>query len=424
MRILHTADLHLGRRPQGGRGNFSEKRYDDYFIAFDRITDLALRESVDCVTISGDILDSNAMLPETLARAEAILARLREANIPVIATWGNHDRPGFGGDKEFWLAFLENKGLLTMPRAERIRAEEGTTWNFRPICLREYRFWTSGFWGAENEAALYALAEHLAKCEKSAGEIVLVHSALGTGNEQLDFASIRPAVLQTLRENANIVFIGGGHFHTYSSWPADAPVFFVPGAPEYFDIAERARDKAVILFDTANGEHTRLPVSPRAKHDLEIHARESDTRLFIEHELDPLVRERGLAPEDLVSLVVYPPPGGYIDAELCIRWLEEERGALKAQVRVVCDAVRESDTSSEHYSGDTLADAALMEECILRHQEFLDKKDAALELVRGLWRDKTDFVQADDFLRQAHERLRKFFDDTKPVCTPDSGNAG
>jgi len=419
MRILHTADLHLGRRPQGGRGAYSEKRYDDYFTAFDRIADMALREAVDCVTISGDIFDSNAMLPETLARAEAILARLREADIAVVVTWGNHDRPGFGGDREFWLAFLEQKGLLAMPRAERTRVDngdEGSKWSFTPTLLHGYRFWTSGFWGAENEAAIYALAAHLAALDKSGGEIVLVHSALGTGNERLDFASIRADALSALRESARIVFIGGGHFHTYSSWPAEAPVFFVPGSPEYFDIAERARDKSVVIFDTVSGEHTRLPVSPRAKHDLEIRAREGDTKLFIQNELAPLAGERGLAPEDLVSLTVHSPPGGYIDAEACARWLEDERGALKAQVRVISDACA-ADGSGESSGGAALSDAALMEECILRHEELRGIKDAALELVQGLWRDKTDFAQNDEFLRQAHERLQKFFEITRPVRT-------
>ena len=31
MKIVHCSDIHLGRRPVGGKGEFSDKRYEDYF---------------------------------------------------------------------------------------------------------------------------------------------------------------------------------------------------------------------------------------------------------------------------------------------------------------------------------------------------------------------------------------------------------
>ena len=458
MRILHTADLHLGRRPQGGRGSYSEARYNDYFIAFEKIVDIVLERSVDCLTLGGDIFDSNAMLPATLARTEAILGRLYDARIPVIATWGNHDRPGYGGDNEFWLAFLEQKGLLAMPRAERVTTEEGARWTFRPVCLHETRFWTSGFWGAQNENALLALAEHLAsvhggaEAEVSASrgegtaspqpakrtgapdtndeitkDIVLVHSAIGTGNDQLDFATIGTGALQALRDRGRVTCVFGGHFHSYSSWPEGGPFFFVPGAPEYFDIAERARDKAVVIFDSDNGEYERLPVTPRFKHDLTIETKESDTKLFIEKELAPLAGS--LKPEDLVFLrIVCPPgiPGGvWIDAETCARWLEEDAGVMKAQVRAVQTAggAREGVFGR----GEEMSQAALMEACILRHTDFSGQTGATLSLLNELWRDKIDFPNGEEFLRQAHERLEHFFDSTRPKsalpCDDDPAGA-
>ena len=429
MRILHTADLHLGRRPQGGRGSYSEARYNDYFIAFERIVDLALEHSVDCLTLSGDIFDSNAMLPATLARTEAILGRLQAASIPVIATWGNHDRPGYGGDNEFWLAFLEQKGLLIMPRADRKQTEEGARWIFRPVSYAGLRFWTSGFWGAQNENALLALAEHLASLRgeasvagdetgeenalKGEGEsspplhdVVLVHTAIGTGNDQLDFATIRTDVLQALRDRAAVSFIGGGHFHSYSSWPGERPFFFVPGAPEYFDIAERARDKAVVIFDIENGDHTRIPVTPRTKHDLTIRTQENDIQTFIEKELAPLAQ--GMSSEDLVSLRVICPSGVWIDAESCTHWLEEEAGVMKAQVRVSHDmAGVKNDASGAE--GSLLSQDALMEACIAMHADFREQGAATLALLNDLWRDKIEFTHGEDFLRQAHERLEHFF---------------
>ena len=57
MKILHCADIHLGRRPVGGVGDYSNKRYDDYFKAFGGAVDTAIAEQIRVVLISGDLLD-------------------------------------------------------------------------------------------------------------------------------------------------------------------------------------------------------------------------------------------------------------------------------------------------------------------------------------------------------------------------------
>lgn len=377
MKILHSADLHLGRRPQGGRGAWSDIRYDDYFTAFDAIVELAIAREVDCLTLGGDIFDSNAMLPATLARTEAILEKLREHSIPVVATWGNHDRPGYGGDSEFWLAYLEDKGLLMMPRVERTIHDETTSWDFTPLVIEGVHFWTPGWWMSQNEAVLEALAAHLAG---TAGEhVVIAHIAL-SGGGFVDQGAV--AADQIRRFQGLVSFMGGGHFHSFSSFPREAPFFFVPGAPEYFDFAERACDKAVVFFDTASKEWERIPLSPRPKHDLVIESTTVDPDDFIRHALTLALTEAGYSEGEMIRLEILCRPGVWLDAQYCESWLETERGALKASVTVRHVG---SDGAEESFaSGGEIPRTALIKECIAIHEIFRDFPEETMRLLDGL----------------------------------------
>lgn len=52
MRILHTADWHLGKRLE----DFS--RLDEQFVVMNEICEIADREHVDIVLVSGDLFDT------------------------------------------------------------------------------------------------------------------------------------------------------------------------------------------------------------------------------------------------------------------------------------------------------------------------------------------------------------------------------
>ena len=88
MRILHTADWHLGRRLEG-RG-----RHDEQVAAMDEICAIADEEHVDVVLVAGDVFDtynppaeSEALFYRTMTR----LANGGQRSVVVIA--GNHDSP-------------------------------------------------------------------------------------------------------------------------------------------------------------------------------------------------------------------------------------------------------------------------------------------------------------------------------------------
>lgn len=94
MKVLHTADLHLGSPLRTALAR------DDAFggalsAAVDgvlgRIVDIALRERVEAVLLAGDIFDSGAPDVTLRARLLAQLRRLSRVGIPVVMIRGNHD---------------------------------------------------------------------------------------------------------------------------------------------------------------------------------------------------------------------------------------------------------------------------------------------------------------------------------------------
>lgn len=88
MKLLHTADLHLGRFLE------NRSRMDEQKQVLQEIVDIARAEQADAALLSGDIFDS--FIPP--ARAEELFYRFvldlcDEGRRPVILIAGNHDQP-------------------------------------------------------------------------------------------------------------------------------------------------------------------------------------------------------------------------------------------------------------------------------------------------------------------------------------------
>jgi DNA repair protein SbcD/Mre11 len=88
MRILHTADWHLGKTLD----QFS--LYDDQAEALEQLLALAARERPDAVVLAGDIYDRAMPPAEAVALFNRTVSRLvLDLGIPLLAIAGNHDNP-------------------------------------------------------------------------------------------------------------------------------------------------------------------------------------------------------------------------------------------------------------------------------------------------------------------------------------------
>jgi exonuclease SbcD len=90
LRIIHTADVHLGAR-HDDLGDQAAAQRERQSAAFRATVDLAIAEKVDLVLIAGDLFDSNVQPRRSVERVAAELHRLVEAHIRTVIIPGTHD---------------------------------------------------------------------------------------------------------------------------------------------------------------------------------------------------------------------------------------------------------------------------------------------------------------------------------------------
>src|SRR5271157_374593 len=90
LRLLHTADVHLGARHTdlGERASVLRERQ---FAAFRTTVELAIAEKVDLFLVAGDLFDSNTQPRRSVERVAAELGRLARAGIRTVIIPGTHD---------------------------------------------------------------------------------------------------------------------------------------------------------------------------------------------------------------------------------------------------------------------------------------------------------------------------------------------
>ena len=90
LRIIHTADVHLGAR-HDDLGEQASAQRERQFAAFAATVDLAIAEKVDLVLIAGDLFDSNVQPRRSVERVAAQLERLATGRIRTVIVPGTHD---------------------------------------------------------------------------------------------------------------------------------------------------------------------------------------------------------------------------------------------------------------------------------------------------------------------------------------------
>ncbi|WP_119315687.1 metallophosphoesterase family protein, partial [Calidithermus terrae] len=85
MRILHTADWHLGKLLKG------TERTAEIAAALEELLRLVRSERIDLVVVSGDLFDRPQVTTEAEGAAFSFFYRLQEMKVPALVIAGNHD---------------------------------------------------------------------------------------------------------------------------------------------------------------------------------------------------------------------------------------------------------------------------------------------------------------------------------------------
>jgi len=276
MKILHTADWHLGKRLD----RFS--RLEEQVLVMEEIVQIADEQNVDLILIAGDLFDNFNPGVEAIELFYKTLKRLSlNGKRPVIAISGNHDSPNLidAPDplaRECGIILIGHPKATVQPfelehfkiskSAEGFIEMELQHQNFpirilhtpyaNEIRLREY-------FGEDKEAELNnVLAEHWKKnadyfCDENGVNLLMTHlymnkkgapileepegeKPIKIGNADLVFSDIIPPQIQ---------YTALGHLHGFQNIGTDEKPVIYSSSPLSYSFSEAGQTKYVSIID-------------------------------------------------------------------------------------------------------------------------------------------------------------------------------
>ncbi len=273
MRLLHTADWHLGKKLRG------RSRLQEQQAALRQLGDAAIERAVDAMLIAGDVYESTMPPPEAEQVAFEFLARMSGAGIATVLIAGNHDQPQRLAALQ---PLLEN--LRIHVRAEVKPADQGGVVMLRSrdgketACIATLPFVperktfdatmvASGTdqGHQEYERRIVGVLKALAQSFRSdTVNVLLAHllvsgARFGTGERRLHLGEIYAVDPSHLPDTAQYVALG----HLHRPQELDAPVRAAySGSLIELDFGEREQNKRAVLVECSPGLPAQLTSVP------------------------------------------------------------------------------------------------------------------------------------------------------------------
>ncbi len=268
MRILHTADWHVGKLLRG------RSRLDEHEAVLDELVDVADSEAVDLVIVAGDLFDTASPAPDAEQLVYRALLDLAGRHRHVVVVAGNHDNPRRLAALQalFALARVHIASQVARPAdggvLELDVGGQPARIALLPWLSQRYVVTAADLLardGAEHQQA-YAGRMRLvvdALCRDApasavnllVGHVLALGGTMGGGERHahtvLDYAvpsQVFPTTLQ---------YVALGHLHRRQKVDGPAPTWY-PGSPLQLDFGESADDKAALVIDVAPGRPARV----------------------------------------------------------------------------------------------------------------------------------------------------------------------
>jgi exonuclease SbcD len=246
IKFLHLSDVHLGCR----RYNLEERTKDFFRSWYDVVTRHAVPNEVDFVVIAGDFFDRRNIDPQTMNHAMLGLQLLKEANIPVVAIEGNHDRRDAVSPYS-WMRSFSQAGYMIL--LEPARTEESPIemlpWNEEEragsyVDIKGARIFGSHWYGTTANVAIPLLADALRRARgEGLFHILMLHTDVeGQLNRPIPALSVEK--LKELRALVDYVALG----HTHKRFDLDGWAFN-PGSLEACSIDEYREERGAYLVE-------------------------------------------------------------------------------------------------------------------------------------------------------------------------------
>lgn len=334
MRIVHTADLHLGVSTYGPLNSDTgiSQRISDHFDTLDSIIDFSIDENADLFIIAGDIFHMNDPNPTLLGMFSERVVRVGK-QCPVVIIPGNHDLPRsldrasavdiydvLDIDNVIIGYDYEVHGINT-----RVGEVQVVTFPF------PHRNWFVDRNKSDEEYrdALRILLEDLRT------EVKENCPAIFVGHFSIDGAKVGSEGTFTFSGEAELClgdlrgpwqYVAMGHIHLYQEMMiGNIPVVY-PGSPDIIDFGEENDDKGFVLVDIVDGMAVteRVGVDTRPFKTVTFHFNSSD--IGITGKITRHLEKMNL--EDCVIRIVVTVPEGkarIIDVATITKFLKVQK---------------------------------------------------------------------------------------------------
>ncbi|TDE56685.1 exonuclease SbcCD subunit D [Nonomuraea mesophila] len=264
MKILHTADWHVGKVLKG------RPRIDEHRAVLRELVAAAREHDVDAVIVAGDLFDTSAPTPEAQALVLNVLMALRGDGRDVVVLAGNHDNPQL---LEVYRPVLGKLGLHVIGSFR--RPDAGGTLAFtarsgEPVRLAVLPFLSHRYVVRAAEVLAGTAAEHnrdyAARIAELMGaltagfhgdtvNLVTTHGTLpggafGGGERQAQ--SIFSYYFEPTAFPPSTQYAALGHLHRRQQIPGPCPIWY-SGSPLAVDFGEEGNTPGALLVEVSPG---------------------------------------------------------------------------------------------------------------------------------------------------------------------------
>lgn len=273
MRILHTADWHLGKKLH--KHDLSQDH--EKFIAW--LLELIKERNVELLLISGDIFDLANPSSEARTLYYQSLVKISETGCRIILTGGNHDSPAvLNAPKEVLKALNidviggmpsdPKEVLIPIPSPEAPQLVVAAIPYLRDSDIRQANVGLS--YGDRIEAVKEGIAKTYSNVLEEATQqypdtpiLAMGHlftTGVSTSESERDIQIGNEAALEANAFSNQFETVVLGHIHRPQRVKSDIPIFY-SGSPIPLSFSERKDGKRVLLMDTDSGfEPESIPV--------------------------------------------------------------------------------------------------------------------------------------------------------------------
>lgn len=354
MKLLHTADIHLGYETHGRLDPETglNTRLHDFARCFRFMAERAVAEDVDLFLFCGDAYRTADPTPTQQKLFAECLRPVADAGIPIVMIVGNHDHPvsfGKASSVDIFGYLTGDVRIYRRPAVDRIETKAGPLqlialpWPIRSVLLsrEEHRKKSSEEIRDFIEATYTEFVAQAARELDPALPAVLaahltVQGAEVSGSERTSLIAHEPKFTVAQLAQPGIDYVALGHIHKFQDRNreayerGDGPPVVYASSLERISFKEHDADKGFVLVEiAAQGGQKRttyefVPTPARVFLPIEVDAREAE---------DPTGRIIGALKMHDVR-----------DAVVRVRYRIEEAQVPLVDVRAIREALAEADT--------------------------------------------------------------------------------